>query len=69
MGKTGKGHHIRFLGLVVCAWVRLIISTMQVKTDQKQVGWVISGFHHSVNEIFTLLGCYTAQIGTLLPTF
>ena len=64
MGKTGKGHHIRFLGLVVCTWIRLIISTKQVKTGQKKAGLVISGFYHSVNEIFTLLGSYTAQIGT-----
>jgi hypothetical protein len=27
---------------------------------------VISSFHHGVNEIFTLLGCYTAFIGSLL---
>jgi hypothetical protein len=64
MGINGKGHHIRFLGLVVCAWVRLLISTLKAETDQKRAGWVISGFHYSANEIFTLLECYTAQIGT-----
>jgi hypothetical protein len=32
------------------------LSTYNLKT-------VISGFHHSVNEIFTLLRCYAAPIG------
>ena len=27
---------------------------------------VISSFHHGVNEIFALLGCYTALTGSLL---
>jgi hypothetical protein len=30
---------------------------------------VISGFRHGVNEIFALLRCYAAFIGSLLPTF
>ena len=30
---------------------------------------MISGFCHSVNETLALLGLYTAQIGSLLPTF
>jgi hypothetical protein len=28
---------------------------------------VISTFHHGVNEIFTLLGCYTVLVGSSLP--
>jgi hypothetical protein len=28
----------------------------------------ISGFHHSVNEIFTLLGCYKVEIGSWSKT-
>jgi hypothetical protein len=30
---------------------------------------VISGFRCGVNEIFALVGCYAAQIGSQLPTF
>jgi hypothetical protein len=32
-------------------------------------GCVISGFCRCVNEIFALLGCYAAYIGSELPTF
>jgi hypothetical protein len=32
-------------------------------------GCVTSGFRRSVNEIFVLLGCYTALIGSYLMTF
>jgi hypothetical protein len=30
---------------------------------------MISGFHHSVNEVCILLGIYTAQNGSFLPMF
>jgi hypothetical protein len=30
---------------------------------------VTSGFRRGVNEIFALLGCYAALIGSYLPTF
>jgi len=30
---------------------------------------MISGFRPSANEVCTLLGCYAALIGNLLPTF
>jgi len=33
------------------------------------VSVVISGFRRCVNEIWSLLGCYAAQIGSLLSTF
>ena len=30
---------------------------------------MILGFHHGVSKIFAFLRCYTAQIGSYLPTF
>jgi len=30
---------------------------------------MISGFHHGVNEVCALLGCYAVYIGISLPTF
>jgi len=30
---------------------------------------MISGLHHGINEILTLLGCYAASIRSHLPTF
>jgi hypothetical protein len=35
----------------------------------KFLRYVISGFRCGVYEIFTLLGCYKASTGNLLPTF
>ena len=35
----------------------------------KLLVFMISGIRRSVNEICTLLGCYAAQISSLLPTF
>ena len=49
---------------------QIILSTKWVTLYFAQVdGCVISGLCHEVNEIWTLLGYYAAQIGNSLPTF
>jgi len=38
------------------------VGTPVEKGKRNLVPFMISGFCHAVNEIFTILGCYTAQI-------
>jgi hypothetical protein len=44
-------------------------STSSVAFFCTKIVYVISSFHHCVNEIFALLECYAAYIGSYLPTF
>jgi hypothetical protein len=39
------------------------------KSNKITIICMTSGFHPSANEVCTLLGCYAALIGNLLPTF
>jgi len=40
-----------------------------IRNYKKVIHFKISGFHHSVDEVFTLLGCYIVYVDSCLLTF
>ena len=48
----------------VCVWICMYVCTY----FKKQVKW-ISGFRHSVNKVFALLGCYTEFLFIFMSIF
>jgi len=45
----------------------LVFFVQRSKRNLKETSRVISSFRHGVNEIFVLLGCYAALIGSYRP--
>ena len=46
----------------------MFLFVMHIKILREERSFEISGLRFSVNKIFTLLGCYAAQIGSYLRT-
>jgi len=45
------------------------ITNSEINSHDEMCKMVISSFCHSVNEIFTHMGCYAAPIGSQMPMF